>query len=32
MGGDDSQKLTPWRGIHSPSGHSKPPAHSNSIL
>ena len=28
MGGDDSQKLTPWRGIYSSPGHSKPPAHS----
>ena len=28
MGGDDSQKLRPWRGIHSSPGHSKPPAHS----
>jgi hypothetical protein len=26
MGGDDSQKLLPWRGIYSPSGR-KPPAH-----
>ncbi len=25
MGGDDSQKLLPWRGIHSPPGR-KPPA------
>jgi hypothetical protein len=28
MGGDDSQKPRPWRGIHSSPGHSKPPAHS----
>ena len=27
MGGDDSQKLLPWRGIHSSPGRSKPPAH-----
>jgi hypothetical protein len=26
MGGDDSQKLLPWRGIHSSPGR-KPPAH-----
>jgi hypothetical protein len=26
MGGDDSQKLLPWRGIYSPPGR-KPPAH-----
>ena len=26
MGGDDSQKLLPWRGSHSSPGHSKPPA------
>ena len=26
MGGDDSQKLLPWRGIHSSPG-PKPPAH-----
>ena len=26
MGGDDSQKLLPWRGIHSPPGR-KPPAY-----
>jgi hypothetical protein len=26
MGGDDSQKLLPWRGIHSSPGRSKPPA------
>ena len=26
MGGDDSQKLLSWRGIHSPPGR-KPPAH-----
>jgi hypothetical protein len=24
MGGDDSQKLLPWRGIHSSSGRRKP--------
>jgi len=27
MGGDDSQKLLPWRGLHSSPGRSKPPAH-----
>ena len=27
MGGDDSQKLLPWRGIISSPGRSKPPAH-----
>src|SRR5204863_520998 len=27
MGGVDSQKLLPRRGIHSPLGRSKPPAH-----
>src|ERR1017187_3734632 len=27
MGGDDSQKLLPWREIRSPPGRSKPPAH-----
>jgi hypothetical protein len=27
MGGDDSQKLMPWRGIHSSLGRCKPPAH-----
>jgi hypothetical protein len=27
MGGDDSQKLLPWRGIRSPPGRGKPPAH-----
>ena len=27
MGGHDSQKLLPWRGMHSPPGRSKPPAH-----
>ena len=27
MGGDDSQKLLPWRGAYSPPGRSKPPAH-----
>jgi hypothetical protein len=26
MGGDDSQKLLPWRGIYSSPGRSKPPA------
>jgi hypothetical protein len=26
MGGHDSQKLLPWRGIHSSPGRSKPPA------
>ena len=26
MGGDDSQKLLPWRGSYSPPGR-KPPAH-----
>ena len=25
MGGDDSQKLLPWRGIYSSPGRSKPP-------
>jgi hypothetical protein len=25
MGGDDSQKLLPWRGTYSPPGRSKPP-------
>ena len=29
MGGDDSQKLRPWRGAYSSPGHSKPPAFSN---
>ena len=28
MGGDDSQKLRPWRGICSSPGRNKPPAHS----
>ena len=28
MGGDDSQKLRPWRGATSSLGRSKPPAHS----
>jgi hypothetical protein len=28
MGGDDSQKLMPRRGIYSSPGRSKPPAHS----
>ena len=28
MGGDDSQKLRPWRGTYSSPGRSKPPAHS----
>ena len=28
MGGDDSQKLLPWRGTYSSPGRSKPPAHS----
>ena len=28
MGGSDSQKLRPWRGIYSSPGRSKPPAHS----
>lgn len=27
MGGDDSQKLLPWRGAYSSPGRSKPPAH-----
>ena len=27
MGGDDSQKLLPWRGLHSSPGRSKHPAH-----
>lgn len=27
MGGDDSQKLLPWRGSYSPPGRGKPPAH-----
>jgi hypothetical protein len=27
MGGYDSQKLRPWRGIHSSPGRSKPPAY-----
>ena len=27
MGGDDSQKLLPWRGTHSSPGHSRPPAY-----
>ena len=27
MGGDDSQKLLPWRGISSSPGRGKPPAH-----
>jgi len=26
MGGDDSQKLLPWRGAYSSPGRSKPPA------
>ena len=26
MGGDDSQKLLPWRGSYSSPGRSKPPA------
>ena len=29
MGGDDSQKLLPWRGIYSSPGRSKPPAQRN---
>ena len=29
MGGDDSQKLLPWRGAYSSPGRSKPPAFSN---
>jgi len=29
MGGDDSQKLLPWRGIYSSPGRSKPPALNN---
>jgi hypothetical protein len=28
MGGDDSQKLRPWRGSYSSPGRSKPPDHS----
>ena len=31
MGGDDSQKLLPWRGSYSSPG-PKPPAHSKPIL
>ena len=31
MGGDDSQKLLPWRGSYSSPGR-KPPAHSKPIL
>ena len=27
MGGDDSQKLRPWRGTISSPGRSRPPAH-----
>lgn len=27
MGGDDSQKLLPWRGLQSSPGRGKPPAH-----
>jgi hypothetical protein len=27
MGGHDSQRLLPWRGIHSSPGPRKPPAH-----
>jgi len=27
MGGDDSQKLLPWRGTLSSPGRSRPPAH-----
>ena len=27
MGGDDSQKLLPWRGMQSSPGRSRPPAH-----
>jgi hypothetical protein len=27
MGGDDSQKLLPWRGGYSSPGRGKPPAH-----
>jgi hypothetical protein len=26
MGGDDSQKLLPWRGMHSSPGRNKAPA------
>jgi hypothetical protein len=29
MGGDDSQKLLPWRGSYSSPGRSKPPALNN---
>ena len=29
MGGDESQKLLPWRGAYSSPGRSKPPAFSN---
>ena len=32
MGGDDSQKLLPWRGIYSPPGRSKRPAQLKSTL
>ena len=28
MGGDDSQKLMPWRGAYSSPGRSRPPAYS----
>jgi hypothetical protein len=31
MGGDDSQKLLPWRGTYSSPGRSKPPAHYENI-
>jgi hypothetical protein len=27
MGGDDSQKLLPWRGTYSSPGRGGPPAH-----
>src|ERR1035437_9236246 len=32
MGGDDSQKLLPWRGTYSSPGRGRPPAHVNSTL
>ena len=31
MGGDDSQKLRPWRGTYSSPGHTSTPAHGNVI-
>jgi hypothetical protein len=30
MGGDDSQKLLPWRGSYSSPGRSEPPANQHS--